>query len=109
MCLLYLASSPSLLDVKTQADEREGQSYRFRPLIGMLRSPGINHVLMDERWMRVCKRVGLELVVGGIHCSCGCCNNIQDAPKRSRNIAKRFANGVFSSFMKTSPPSVSTR
>lgn len=109
MCLLHLASSPSLLDVKTQPDERKGQSDRLRPLVGMLRSPGINHVLVDERWMPVCKRVGLELVVGSIHCSCGCCSNIQDAPNRSRNIAKRFANGVFSSFMKISPPSVSTR
>lgn len=40
---------------------------------------------------------------------CASCSSIHDVPNRSRSIANRFANGVFSSFMKISPPSVSTR
>ena len=41
--------------------------------------------------------------------ACASCSSIHDVPNRSRSIANRFANGVCSSFMKTSPPSVSTR
>ena len=33
--------------------------------------------------------------------------SIHEVPNRSRNIAKRLANGVVSIFMKISPPSVS--
>ena len=41
------------------------------------------------------------------HDAAGWCNSIHDVPNLSRNIAKRFANGVFSIFMKISPPSAS--
>ena len=34
----------------------------------------------------------------------GWCSSIHEVPNRSRSMAKRLANGVFSIFMKISPP-----
>ena len=59
---LDLSSGESPLEMQVESDERERQSDRLGFGVGVLRSPGVHDVLMDEGGVATSERVGLQLL-----------------------------------------------
>src|SRR5262245_30787275 len=57
---LNLSPRESLLDVEVESDERECQRNRFGVLVGLLRGPRVDDVLMNKCRMAVSERVALQ-------------------------------------------------
>jgi hypothetical protein len=63
--LLHHPSREALLQIEVEADQGEHDLNRPGALIGILSCIGIYDVLMQERWIRVGKRIERQLVEPG--------------------------------------------